>query len=33
VGAYGHSRVYDMLIGATTTHLMDHMTAPVLFSA
>lgn len=33
VGAYGHSRVYDMLIGATTTHLMDHMTSPVLFSA
>ena len=33
VGAYGHSRVYDMLVGATTSHLMDHMTAPVLFSA
>ena len=33
VGAYGHSRVYDMLVGATTTHLMDHMTSPVLFSA
>ncbi len=33
VGAYGHSRVYDLLIGATTTHLMDHMTSPVLFSA
>ncbi len=33
VGAYGHSRVYDMLVGATTSHLMDHMTSPVLFSA
>ncbi len=33
VGAYGHSRVYDMLVGATTSHLMDHMTLPVLFSA
>lgn len=31
-GAYGHSRFYDMVIGATTTHLLEHMTAPVLFS-
>ena len=33
VGAFGHSMVYDLVIGATTTHLLDHMTAPVLFSA
>lgn len=31
-GAYGHSRVYDFMIGATTPHLMKHMTVPVLFS-
>ncbi|MEL6792917.1 MAG: universal stress protein [Pseudomonadota bacterium] len=32
-GAFGHSRVYDFVIGATTTHLLDSMTAPVLFSS
>lgn len=31
-GAYGHSRFYDFVIGATTTGLLDHMTVPVLFS-
>ncbi|MGI9351517.1 MAG: universal stress protein [Rhizobiaceae bacterium] len=31
-GAYGHSRVYDFLVGATTPYLMKHMTVPVLFS-
>lgn len=31
-GAFGHSRVYDFVIGATTTHLLESMTAPVLFS-
>lgn len=31
-GAYGHSRVYDFTIGATTPHLIEHMTVPVLFS-
>lgn len=31
-GAYGHSRIYDFMVGATTPHLMKHMTAPVLFS-
>lgn len=31
-GAYGHSRMYDFMIGATTSHLMKHMTVPVLFS-
>ena len=32
-GAFGHSRVYDFVIGATTTKLLDSMTAPVLFSS
>lgn len=31
-GAYGHSRLYDFVIGATTTHLLAYMTVPVLFS-
>lgn len=31
-GAFGHSRFYDFAIGATTTHLLKHMTVPVLFS-
>ena len=31
-GAYGHSRLYDFVIGATTSHLMSYMTSPVLFS-
>jgi nucleotide-binding universal stress UspA family protein len=31
-GAFGHSRFYDFVIGATTTGLLDHMTVPVLFS-
>lgn len=32
-GAFGHSRVYDFVIGATTTHLLESMTVPVLFSS
>ncbi len=31
-GAYGHSKIYDFIVGATTPHLMKHMTVPVLFS-
>jgi len=31
-GAYGHSRLYDFVIGATTSHLLKYMTCPVLFS-
>ncbi|MGI9364064.1 MAG: universal stress protein [Rhizobiaceae bacterium] len=31
-GAFGHSRFYDFVIGATTTSLLEHMTVPVLFS-
>lgn len=31
-GAFGHSRIYDFAVGATTTHLLQHMTVPILFS-
>lgn len=31
-GAFGHSRFYDFVIGATTTGLQEHMTLPILFS-
>lgn len=31
-GAYGHSKLYDFVIGATTSHLLKYMTSPVLFS-
>lgn len=31
-GAFGHSKFYDFVIGATTTHLIEHMTVPILFS-
>lgn len=31
-GAYGHSKLYDFVIGATTSHLLKFMTSPVLFS-
>lgn len=31
-GAFGHSRLYDFVIGATTTHLLKYMTVPVLFA-
>lgn len=31
-GAYGHSRVYDFVLGTTTSHLMDNMNLPILFS-
>lgn len=32
VGAFGHSRVYDFVIGAVTHHLLEHADLPVLFS-
>ena len=31
-GAFGHSRFYDFVIGVTISHLLEHMTLPVLFS-
>lgn len=30
MGAYGHSRVRELLIGSTTTHVVNHATCPVL---
>lgn len=32
-GAFGHSRLYDFVIGATTTTLLERMATPVLFSS
>jgi nucleotide-binding universal stress UspA family protein len=32
MGAYGHSRLAEMVLGGATRHLLDHMTLPVLFS-
>ena len=32
-GAFGHSRIYDLVIGATTSELLESMTVPVLFSS
>lgn len=32
VGAFGHSRVYDFVIGAVTHYLLDHADLPVLYS-
>ena len=31
-GAFGHSLIYDFVIGAVTRHLLRHATLPVLFS-
>jgi|GEM_PF-671535 len=31
-GGFGHSRIYDIVVGATTSHLLAHMTVPVLFA-
>ncbi len=32
MGAYGHSRVREMVLGGATRHLLAHMTVPVLMS-
>jgi nucleotide-binding universal stress UspA family protein len=32
MGAYGHSRMREMIFGGATHHLMRHMTVPTLFS-
>jgi nucleotide-binding universal stress UspA family protein len=32
MGAYGHSRVREMVLGGVTRHLLQHMTVPVLMS-
>jgi nucleotide-binding universal stress UspA family protein len=31
-GAYGHSRLREMVLGGATRHLLQHMTVPVLMS-
>ncbi|MEP3247366.1 MAG: universal stress protein [Sneathiella sp.] len=32
MGAYGHSRLREMILGGATQEILEHMTAPVLFS-
>ncbi len=32
MGAYGHSRLREMILGGATQEILDHMTAPVLFA-
>jgi nucleotide-binding universal stress UspA family protein len=32
MGAYGHSRVREMVLGGVTRHILQHMTVPVLMS-
>ncbi|NKB58251.1 MAG: universal stress protein [Alphaproteobacteria bacterium] len=32
MGAYGHSRVREMVLGGVTRHMLEHMTVPVLMS-
>lgn len=32
MGAYGHSRLRELILGGVTHHLLGHMTVPVLFS-
>ncbi|MBL4740407.1 MAG: universal stress protein [Sneathiella sp.] len=32
MGAYGHSRIREMILGGATKEILGHMTAPVLFS-
>ena len=32
IGAYGHSRVRELVLGGVTRHLLRHMTIPVLMS-
>ena len=32
MGAYGHSRLRELVLGGVTRELLNHMTLPVLFS-
>lgn len=32
MGAYGHSRLRELILGGTTAHILKHMTVPVMFS-
>jgi nucleotide-binding universal stress UspA family protein len=32
MGAYGHSRIREMILGGATKSILSHMTAPTLLS-
>jgi len=32
MGAYGHSRIRELILGGTTQHILEHTNLPVLFS-
>ena len=32
MGAYGHSRLREMVLGGVTRHMLQHMTVPVFMS-
>lgn len=32
MGAYGHSRLRELILGGVTRHILDHMTVPVMLS-
>jgi nucleotide-binding universal stress UspA family protein len=32
MGAYGHARVRELVLGGVTRHILEHMTMPVLMS-
>jgi len=32
MGAYGHSRIRELMLGGTTRHVLEHTSLPVLFS-
>lgn len=32
MGAYGHSRIRELMLGGTTRHILEHVQLPVLFS-
>lgn len=32
MGAYGHTRLHEVILGGVTDHIVNHMTVPVLFS-
>jgi nucleotide-binding universal stress UspA family protein len=32
MGAYGHSRMREVVLGGATRHILQHMTVPVLMS-
>jgi nucleotide-binding universal stress UspA family protein len=32
MGAYGHSRLRELVLGGATRHILEHMTVPVLMA-